>query len=331
VPRLSIIIPALGNAARLETTLVSVLENRPPDCEILVVHTGAYDDPYDLHDEIRFLEMSPRASLVACINRAVETSTGSLIHLLSAGFQVTEGWTEKAIAHFCDPRVASVAPLVVDVLENNVVIAAGLRYSCRRGRIVNTTLPDNTGQRSSELLGPMLQAAFFRRSALELLGGLPSDTGDELADIDTALILLYAGYAHVLELQCVVMASANEIVPAPPGFRSGLAAERLFWRAAPIVGWAKSLGAHPLEVASECLRALPRPQGMSALLGRFLGACQVGRYRAHYGWLLDIQRTAAALFQGMRSPHLRVDAPHDSAPRPTAASGGVRVAVQSPR
>jgi hypothetical protein len=321
----------LGNAARLETTLVSVLENRPPDCEILVVHTGAYDDPYDLHDEIRFLEMPPRASLVACVNRAIETSMGSLIHLLSAGFQVTEGWTEKALAHFCDPRVASVTPLVVDVLQNNVVIAAGLKYCCRRGRVVNTTLPDSTGERPSELLGPMLQAAFFRRSALELLGGLPADAGDELADIDTALILRYAGYVHVLEPQCVVMASANEIAPARPGFRSGLAAERLFWRAAPIVGWTRSVGMHPFAVVSECVLALPRPRAFSTLLGRFLGACQVGRYRAHYGWLLDIQRTAAALFQGMRSAHLRIDTPHDSAPRPSASSVGVRVAVQSPR
>ena len=52
MPRLSIIIPALGNSARLESTLVSVLENRPLDCDIIVVHTGEYNDPYDLAGEI---------------------------------------------------------------------------------------------------------------------------------------------------------------------------------------------------------------------------------------------------------------------------------------
>lgn len=35
-PRLSIVIPAVSSAEDLEQTLVSVLENRPDDCEIVV-------------------------------------------------------------------------------------------------------------------------------------------------------------------------------------------------------------------------------------------------------------------------------------------------------
>ena len=54
--RLSIIIPVLGHSTRLDDTLVSVLENRPANCEIIVVHTEPYDDPYDLAGEVRFLE-----------------------------------------------------------------------------------------------------------------------------------------------------------------------------------------------------------------------------------------------------------------------------------
>ena len=49
--RLSIVIPVLGSLDGLEDTLVSVLENRPADCQIVVVLNQPYDDPYDLKDE----------------------------------------------------------------------------------------------------------------------------------------------------------------------------------------------------------------------------------------------------------------------------------------
>ena len=51
VPRLSIIIPH-RNDQLLEETILSVLENRPRDCEIIVAHDGSYCDPYQLVDEV---------------------------------------------------------------------------------------------------------------------------------------------------------------------------------------------------------------------------------------------------------------------------------------
>jgi cellulose synthase/poly-beta-1,6-N-acetylglucosamine synthase-like glycosyltransferase len=329
VPRLSIIIPALGNSARLESTLVSVLENRPPDCEIIVVHTGEYNDPYDLAGEICFLEMPAGTSLVGCINRAIDSSCGPVVHLLAAGVQVTERWTEAAMLRFQDPRVAAVAPVMTDILDRTRTIAAGLNYNCRRGRLVNTNGGSDTD--SPTVVGPILQAAFFRRSALELLGGFSTEVGDELADVDTALILRYAGYCSAVEPRCVVLASASQIMPTAVGFREGLAAERLFWRTAPITGWAKSLGAHPLGVIGDFIATLPRLGAWSAMLGRFLAVCQLGKYRAHYQWLLDVRRTAAALFQGMRPQILRIDGPHNSAARTVAPTGSMHISVQSAR
>ena len=65
MPTLSIIIPASGSESRWERTLVSVLQNRPEDTEILVVVPGRYNDPYQLREEVRFVEVGRRASLVA--------------------------------------------------------------------------------------------------------------------------------------------------------------------------------------------------------------------------------------------------------------------------
>ena len=55
MPRLSILIPALGSPEALETTLLSVLENRPHDCQVLVALGIDYANPYQLDDEVEFL------------------------------------------------------------------------------------------------------------------------------------------------------------------------------------------------------------------------------------------------------------------------------------
>ena len=230
---------------------------------------------------------------------------------------------------FSRPSCGLLRPVMADILDRSANHRSGFQLLCRRGRVVNTNGGSDTD--SPMIVGPILQAAFFRRSALELLGGFSSEVGDELADVDTDLILRYAGYSSAVEPRCVVLASASHIMRNPIGFREGLAAERLFWRAAPITGWAKSLGAHPAGVFGDFITTLPRLGALSAMLGRLLGMCQLGKYRAHYQWLLDVRRTAAALFQGMRTEIVRIDGPHISAPRTAAPTGSMHVSVQSAR
>ena len=70
--RLTIILPALGSDTQLEETLVSVLQNRPDDSDVLVVHPGNYDDPYELAGEVNFLPMPAGSGLLACLNAAIQ-------------------------------------------------------------------------------------------------------------------------------------------------------------------------------------------------------------------------------------------------------------------
>lgn len=332
MPRLSIIIPVLDSTVRLETTLVSVLEHRPADCEIIVVLNGDYDDPYKLDGEVQFLHVSESLGLVECLNEGVWASTSPVVHLLSSGIEASEGWIEAALDHFRNPRTAAVAPVVRDVLNTREVLAAGLAYSPLRGRTIESlersqwTGTDGLADSDSascaprEILGPLLQAGFFRRSALELVGGLPSALGDYLADADLALTLRYAGYQAVLEPQSVVYATRGDLLfDAPHGLRHGLAAERLYWRTAPIVGWGKALLAHPFAFIRRMAKALPHPRALAELFGSVLGCCQLGSYRDHHQWLLDVQRAATALFRPERPQHLRIDEPHLSGRVPGAA------------
>ena len=85
MPRLSIIIPVLGNLELLEDTLVSVLENRPDSCEIIVVLDEVYEDPYELKDEIRFDRAPPGAGLVAGANLAIGLSRARRSAVLPVG------------------------------------------------------------------------------------------------------------------------------------------------------------------------------------------------------------------------------------------------------
>jgi hypothetical protein len=310
VPRLSIIIPVLGSAARLETTLVSVLEKRPADCEIVVVLNAAYDDPYDLDGEVRFVQVPAKMGLVESVNEGIQASASPIVHVLASGVEVAEGWTDAVLAHFKDPRIASVAPRIANVLDPRVTLAAGLEYSCRRGRVVRNGAKEHNSADVQEVLGTPLQAAFYRRSALELVGGLPRAVGDDVADVDLALTFKYAGYKCLFDSRSTVLAMPGDLASPPVGFRSGLARERLFWRVAPVVGWCKSIAAHPAGVVGDFASALPGLGAVSGLFGRLIACLQMRSHRAHHQWLIDVERAAGALLRVTRPQQLRIDGPH---------------------
>ena len=79
--RLSIVIPCLGGASDFDDTLVSVLQNRPADCEVLVAHREPYDDPYALSGEVQFIE-SQSDSLAALLNTALDQASGEVLHVM---------------------------------------------------------------------------------------------------------------------------------------------------------------------------------------------------------------------------------------------------------
>ena len=133
MPRLAIVISAVGSIESLEGTLVSVLENRPADCEIIVALHQPYSDPYDLKAEVRFLPPVGRESTVAGIHRALAATRAPFVHLLASGCQVTEGWADEALARFGDRHIGSVAPLVWDAEHRERIFAAGLGY-CPSGK-----------------------------------------------------------------------------------------------------------------------------------------------------------------------------------------------------
>ena len=270
--RLSIIVPLLSDHEQFEDTLVSVLQNRPGECEVLVVHRGTYADPYELQDEVRFLEVEDQAELTAMLNAGCREAGGEIIHLLLPGVLVGQGWTQPALDHFQDPDVAAVSPVVLQTENPERVALAGIRFT-HGGRRV----PNGRGKRANrcrrvfrrKIVGPALAAGFYRRSAIDNLGGFDESCGSRWSDVDCGLSLQTLGYRCVLEPESVVHgpAAADE---SSLGYREGRRAERVFWRHIAAGGWGSRLVFHPLAVAATVARAWNQVPGYTQLLGRLV-------------------------------------------------------------
>jgi len=271
VPRLSIVIPCQTCDERFENTLASVLQNRPADAEVIVVFAGVYDDPYDLCDEVRFVEVSADAPVTALLQAGIELAHGDIVHLLQCGVEVEDGWTRAPLQRFNIDTVGSVAPVVLNRNAPTERGTAGLRYGRGGRRKICDAVIRRDERRVPRILGPSWQAAFYRREAISRIGGIDPAVGAELADVDLALSLQSAGYTTVCETSSRVLVSEAAPVPTK-SFSQAARSEYLFWKHAGQQGWLRSLIAHLFLVTGEVLQLLVSPGTFVCLLGRLYGS-----------------------------------------------------------
>lgn len=274
--RLSIIVPFLRDPQRFEDTLASVLQNRPVDCEVLVVHRGPYDDPYNLDGEVHFVETAVDAQLTEAVNTGLSVACGEVVHVLQAGVLAREDWAEPALEWFDDPLIGAVSPVVLQAEAEGKILSAGIRYTSGGRRLLNGLGKNvNRARRvfRRRTIGPSLAAGFYRRSAIQALGGLCAKTGGRFSDVDLALCLKALGYRSVIESASVVVGDTIDR-PTVRCFRSGRCDERIFWRHAGTNGWLRSLSFHPFAVVGSLLAGWKRPGTYVGLLGRMAGMIQ---------------------------------------------------------
>ncbi|MDX1944841.1 MAG: glycosyltransferase family 2 protein [Pirellulaceae bacterium] len=275
MPRLSILIPCLGGAAEFDGTLVSVLQNRPAGCEILVVHTEPYDDPYNLAGEVRFVRASGR-TVVELVNEGTQAAKGEVLNILACGLEVSENWTTPALAHFADDEVAAVAPTLLD--RDRQPLAAGVRWTLGGARKLAVA-------RSFQVVAPLLAAGFWRRSAVLAHGGFEATLGDDLADVGLGLALRELGLKTVCEPKSQLTAIIDPLpLHRANSLHQGQRAERLFWRFAAHAGLGLALASHPFTILADLLSRLPTAGALLNPLGRLLACCEFGaqgRYLSH--------------------------------------------------
>jgi len=308
VPRLAIVISVVGSIESLESTLVSVLENRPADCEIVVALRQPYADPYDLKDEVRFVTPGRRTTVIAALNDALATTRAPFIHVLASGCTVNEGWTESALSRFGDRRVAAVVPWVSDEANARHLFAAGIGYRTRGQRYrIGQGAQIADFEAPASVIGPGLFAAFYRKAALDLAGGFSRQLGPRQADADLALVFRHAGLTIAIEPRSQISAT-SEADPPDESLREALNEERLFWRNLVGGSGVRNLLSHAAFASWDVLRSLPRPQTLARLAGRFWAMLELGSHARHRSRLAALSLRAVP---PPTSEHTRIDASHE--------------------
>lgn len=209
MPRLSIIIPHRGDDVRLETTLLSVLENRPTDCEVIVAHDGSYANPYQLDDEVLFVESEKTSRDLELLNVAIRAACSPVVNTILDGMLVQPDWTQTALNWLDDdPELATVA---VGISRGRRSKSFGIDRASmnsaelmRRGRVQRTTPCRESG-------GAELACGFYRRKLLLALQGFDARLDLKSADLDLALALNALRCHSVCDSATIVRDAMNTV------------------------------------------------------------------------------------------------------------------------
>ena len=198
VPRLSIIVPHLHDDSGLELTLLSVLENRESDFEILIAHNGRYTDPYSLaQDEVILIESDADESFSEQLNLAVASACSPIVQVLLPGSVVDPNWCAEALELMKDKTVSCVCLPVAEVASNDIyfgIAADSLPH--RRVAIVE-----------QNAAAPLLCGGVFRKRMLKGICGWFEPCTREIAEVEFALI------ASALEIEIEVARDATIKAP----------------------------------------------------------------------------------------------------------------------
>ena len=209
IPRLSIVIPIGSDLAAFENTLISVLENRPAGCEVLVAEDGGYDDPFDLGDEVRFV-VGASSNLIDLVAAAAASSRGRFVHVLADGIQATHGWIDGAIEKFEHYDAAVVAP-VIRHSKTNRIVAAGWTDGVARLCTPAYQNQKQVGTGSIQQIGAYLQASLWRREVLNSMTAAFAGRNVVEANYAYQYLLRAAGWRCVIAAESELRFESDEL------------------------------------------------------------------------------------------------------------------------
>jgi len=218
VPRLSIIVPHLHDDSALELTLLSILENRERDFEILIAHDGQYHDPYALdQDEAILIESESGASFTEQLNLAVASACSPTVQVLLPGCVVKEHWCDEALYLMKDKTVSAVCLPVADVSTNEVYLG-----------LAGDSLPHRrvTGS-SHNVVGPLLCGGMFRKGILKNICGWLEPCQREIAEVDFALMVSALDMRTEIAQQVTIRAPKRVAAGQEAGYEIGRACGQL--------------------------------------------------------------------------------------------------------
>jgi GT2 family glycosyltransferase len=257
---LSIVIPSHVRADLLRRCLASVTKHAPPGSEVIVVDDGSprgcVSRVAESYPAVRVVRLARRGGFSVAANAGIQAARNAIVELLNDDTEVTAGWANAALAHFADPPVAAVAPLVLCWPDESRIDSAGDSYylggvARKRAHGKPVSYADSKPRR---VFGASASSAFYRRSALLQVGGFPESFGAYFEDVDLAFRLQRAGYQAIFEPSSRV----RHRVSASYGTRDrrvleqqSCNEERVFWRNLPARALWRALPRHLAVLAAK--------------------------------------------------------------------------------
>ena len=199
---LAVVIPSHSQVASLETCLKSLRESGGNPARIIVVDDGSVDAAVSrcagAFAGVCVLRNEQPIGFARAANLGMKCADSPVIQLLNDDARVTEGWADKALVAFRDPRVGAVAPLVmVDGGSSGKLDSAGDRFTLAGivGKRGHGRPSRGTESRTGRwVLGASDSSAFYRRAAWEEVDFLDASFGASFEDVDLSLRPERAGW-----------------------------------------------------------------------------------------------------------------------------------------
>ena len=232
MPRFSIIIPLMGDERLFDQTLASILRDRSPSSEILVIHDGTYQDPHQLSDEITFVSTEKRCDLIAMFNRGVSLSSGDFITFIRPGMELSQDWQLTVEDAFQKPHIASVSPLITTHSEPQKIVTAGVEAGIGFQRKMTATRWRNTPTKIKRVspLGPTSWAAFYRRSAIEQIHPISENLDSVFFDLEIAMSLRTIGMGTAFSPETTLEVERTGLITREQKLAHGQSAQRTYCR-----------------------------------------------------------------------------------------------------
>ncbi len=279
-PACSVVIPSYNGRHLLAPCLASVGRHRPLDRTIEVIIAddastdGTTDWLRDAHPDVRIVRLKRNGGFCLAANAGITAATGDVVQLLNNDTEVQAGWIEAGLGPFADPRVGSVAPLVLVRSDPSRVDSAGDSYAAigwpsKRGH--GQDAADWSSRPPDRVFGASGSSAFYRAEALRTVGGFDPSFGSYYEDVDLAFRLRWAGFECVFAPSCRIFHDLSASYDhASPVLQRRMArnAEVLFWSNLPLRWLVAAAVPHAAFTLAQGLWRLARGRHRPFLLGK---------------------------------------------------------------
>ncbi|MFN4260136.1 MAG: glycosyltransferase family 2 protein [Gemmataceae bacterium] len=300
-PHLSIVIPSHGRADLLAACLRSVVRFAPGDTQVLVV-----DDASSCHcvsttarrfAGVEVLRLPRRQGFCGAVSAGLAQARAPIIELLNDDTEVTAGWADVALSHFARPAVGAVAPLVLSWSAANSnttrIDSAGDRYYLGgvAGKRGHGQFVHHFAPQAEPVFGASASSAFYRREALERVGGLPREFGAYFEDVDLSFRLRRAGYDICLEPGSRVWhhgSATHGTTSRALLEQQSLNEERVFWRNLPAAALPLAVPRHLAVLLGKAARRWREGNLVPFLCGRLRLVAEIPALLRHRRWLRQL-------------------------------------------